>query len=292
MAGDCNQHRAQGINFINSHDSGNHIYKAYLKKLDNPSSHGDVVLSAGTLGSPQILLLSGIGPKHHLESFNISIITELDTVGQGMQDNPCINLLENKIPHRRPSEPPQVVGIAENYKFIIEALALPLRNNETIMPIAAKVAFPDSKGELKLNSTDPRQNPSVKFNYLEKETDLDDCVKMVQLLERITKSESVTKYLQKSPKSNLVSSPDELRDTCKKNVRTFYHSHGGCLVDSVVDRDYKVYGVEGLRVIDGSTLSESPGTNPMATLLMLGRYQGIRIIQERNQDHIQLLNTS
>ncbi|KAM7268967.1 hypothetical protein ACFE04_024464 [Oxalis oulophora] len=283
--GDSNQHRAQGIKFINSHNNTNRIFKAHLNKPDNSSSQGDVILSAGTLGSPQILLLSGIGSRQHLESFNISIITELDNVGQGMQDNPSIALLADEIPHQRPPEPPQVVGIADNYKFIIEAGAIPLSNNETRMPIAAKLAFPDSKGKLKLNSTDPRQNPLVKFNYLSTDNDLDECTKMVELLEHVTRSQSVSMFLGNVPKSSLVSSPDELRKTCKNNVRTYYHNHGGCLVESVVDKDYKVYGVQGLRVIDGSTFNESPGTNPMATLLMLGRYQGIKILDERNHDH-------
>lgn len=49
---------------------------------------------------------------------------------------------------------------------------------------------------------------------------------------------------------------------------------------SVVDKDYKVYGVKGLRVVDGSTFLRSPGPNPMATLFMLGRYQGIKILKE------------
>ncbi|XVF41502.1 hypothetical protein PTKIN_Ptkin01aG0284600 [Pterospermum kingtungense] len=49
-----------------------------------------------------------------------------------------------------------------------------------------------------------------------------------------------------------------------------WHYHGGCQVGKVVARDYKVLGVDGLRIIDGSTFSFSPGTNPQATLMMLG----------------------
>jgi choline dehydrogenase-like flavoprotein len=50
-----------------------------------------------------------------------------------------------------------------------------------------------------------------------------------------------------------------------------------------VDEEYKVNGVKRLRVVDGSTFEESPGTNPMATVLMLGRYQGIKILKEREE---------
>ncbi|KAL6187697.1 hypothetical protein ACLB2K_039092 [Fragaria x ananassa] len=80
-----------------------------------------------------------------------------------------------------------------------------------------------------------------------------------------------------------MSTEEELQKLCKKNVRTFYHYHGGCTKGSVVDKNYRVYGVMGSRVIDGSTFLESPGTNPMATLLMLGRYQGVKILQDRKE---------
>jgi choline dehydrogenase len=52
---------------------------------------------------------------------------------------------------------------------------------------------------------------------------------------------------------------------------TIWHYHGGCQVGRVVDNDYKVLGVDALRVIDGSTFNYSPGANPQATLMMLGR---------------------
>lgn len=54
-------------------------------------------------------------------------------------------------------------------------------------------------------------------------------------------------------------------------MNTIWHYHGGCLVGKVVDRNFRVLGIESLRVVDGSVFTISPGTNPQATLLMLGR---------------------
>ncbi|KAJ4831989.1 hypothetical protein Tsubulata_043521 [Turnera subulata] len=276
-----NESRARGIRFIKSDGSTDQIYEAYLKKPKNSSSWGEVILCAGTIGSPQILLLSGIGPKDHLKDFNISHVLDLKGVGQEMIDNPSLSILVDTKPEYRFPDVPQVVGITKDFKFIIEGGIIPISVNATRMPIAIKLAFPESKGKLELSSTDPRENPSVEFNYLQKEKDLEECTRMAQYLNGVARSQSVTLFLGNQPQNNLMTSPNELRDFCRRNVRTFYHYHGGCTVGSVVDSEYRVYGVKGLRVIDGSTLSESPGTNPMATLLMLGRYQGIKILKER-----------
>lgn len=283
FAGNRDEKVAQGIRFIKSDGSSNQIYEAYLNQPDNWSSWGDVILAAGALGSPQILLLSGIGPQKHLNKFKIPLVLDLKGVGEGMQDNPGIGILADSRPKNRPPEPPKVAGIADDFRIIIEAGILPISFNATVIPIAAKIAFPESIGKLGLNSTDPRANPSVTFNYLAKEKDTAQCVKLGQLLERVVRSNSIAFFLgSKEHQNKLMSTEDELRKLCKKNVRTFYHYHGGCTMGSVVDENYRVYGVTGLRVVDGSTFLESPGTNPMATLLMLGRYQGIKILKERN----------
>ncbi|XP_023925815.1 protein HOTHEAD [Quercus suber] len=72
-----------------------------------------------------------------------------------------------------------------------------------------------------------------------------------------------------------------LEQFCIDTVMAMWHFHGGCQVGKVVDHDYKVLGVDALRVIDGSTFLQSPGTNPQATVMMLGRYMGEKILHER-----------
>ncbi|KAK7368038.1 hypothetical protein VNO80_10060 [Phaseolus coccineus] len=277
-----NETRAKGISFMQSNDTLDETHEAYIKKVQNSSSRGDVILAAGALGSPQLLLLSGIGPKEQLSRFNISLVRDMQGVGKGMQDNPCIAVLVDSKPQNRLPDPPQIAGITDDYKIIVEASILPLSSNSSRVNVAAKIAMPTSKGVLHLNNTDPRLNPSVRFNYLESENDMQECVKMTKLLERIARSKSIAFFLGESRQEKLTSADVDLRNFCKKNVRTIYHYHGGCTVGSVVDEHYKVYGIKGLRVLDGSTFSESPGTNPMATLLMLGRYQGLKILNERN----------
>lgn len=58
---------------------------------------------------------------------------------------------------------------------------------------------------------------------------------------------------------------------CRRTVSTIWHYHGRCLAGKIVDRNFRVIGIDALRVVDGSIFTVSPGTNPQATLLMLGR---------------------
>ncbi|KAF8378457.1 hypothetical protein HHK36_029797 [Tetracentron sinense] len=277
--GDGSKLRACGIRFIKSDCNSDNIYEAYLKQPDS-ESWGDVVLSAGALGSPQILMLSGIGPQEHLERFNISVLMDAINVGKSIKDNPGIRLFVDSQLGSREIDTIQFVGIANDFQIIIQSTILPISFNATRIRISAKIAFPVSRGKLQLNSTDPRENPSVRFNYLAEERDLNKCVEMVRLVEQVSQSKSISLFLGTKCNETVKFSDDELREFCKMNVRTYFHYHGGCAVGSVVDEEYRVYGVDGLRVVDGSTLLDSPGTNPMATLLMLGRYQGIKILKE------------
>ncbi|KAL5712009.1 choline dehydrogenase [Ranunculus cassubicifolius] len=268
---------------------GVEVYEAYLNQPEDSQSSGDVILSAGALGSPQILMLSGVGPQEHLKHFNISPVIDATKVGKDIKDNPSVSIQLDSAENRKP-DLLHVVGLTQDFQTIVESVIRYINHNETAWGIAAKMTFPVSKGMLELYNTDPRQNPIVRFNYLVEKRDLDQCVKMGSLLEKITQSSSMKEYLGiPQNEDRKLSTDEELAEFCKTNVKTFNHNHGGCGIGSVVDKDFRVYGVQGLRVIDGSTLPDSPGTNPMATLLMLGRYQGIKILEERGDGSVSYL---
>ncbi|KAL9226202.1 hypothetical protein vseg_002040 [Gypsophila vaccaria] len=273
--------RAYGVTFMKSEGSTKETYNVYLNKKDNSSIKGEVILSAGALGSPQLLMLSGIGPSSHLQKFDIPIVSNITKVGTKMQDNPAISLLVDTKPKWRVPDTPQVTGITDNYTVIIESIIVPISHNMTRVSIAGKVANPKSRGVLGLKGNDPRENPLVKFNYLAAKEDMDACLRIHDLVGRVSTTKWVDTYLGQTNYQFKKLGEEESREYCRKHAGTFYHYHGGCVVGSVVDEEYKVYGVKGLRVIDGSTLAESPGTNPMATLMMLGRYQGLKIIEKR-----------
>ncbi|RLN19696.1 hypothetical protein C2845_PM02G21800 [Panicum miliaceum] len=309
----------------------------------------EVILSAGTLGSPQLLMLSGVGPQAHLEAHGIQVLVDQPMVGQGVADNPMNSVF---IPSPVPVALSlvQVVGITRSGSFIEGVsgsefgipvsdgarrlarsfgLFSPQRTPQTgqlgTLPpkqrtpealqraaeamrrldrrafrggfILEKILGPVSSGHIELRSTDPRANPVVTFNYFQEKEDLDRCVHGIETIERVIQSQAFANftYANASVESIFTDSanfpvnllPRHTNDSrtpeqyCKDTVMTIWHYHGGCQVGAVVDDDYRVFGVQRLRVIDSSTFKYSPGTNPQATVMMLGRYMGVKIQAER-----------
>ena len=153
--------------------------------------------------------------------------------------------------------------------------------------ILEKILGPLSTGHLELRNRNPDDNPSVKFNYFSHPEDLRRCVAGLSVIERVIQSKAFENFTYPSFSMerllnmstgfpvNLLPRHDNdttsLEQFCRDTVMTIWHYHGGCQVGRVVDAEYRVLGVDALRVIDGSTFNASPGTNPQATVMMLGR---------------------
>nr|YP_004842100.1 hypothetical protein LKY79_mgp108 [Beta macrocarpa]CBX24902.1 hypothetical protein [Beta macrocarpa] len=151
-----------------------------------------------------------------------------------------------------------------------------------------KISGPLSSGYLHLASTDVRLNPSIQFNYFSNTKDRELCVACMRKIRGILRSRSMedfkfnTCFGQRDFRFMGPSLPADQSDDVlmgefyRQTVSTIWHYHGGCVVGKVVDRDLRVIGINALRVVDGSILTISPGTNPQATVLMLGRSIGLR----------------
>ncbi|KAJ8616089.1 hypothetical protein MRB53_035461 [Persea americana] len=281
------------------------LYRDSLGRPHNASLHpeGEVILSAGALGSPQLLLLSGIGSPYFLRPLNIPLTVNQPFVGQFLADNPRGGVtIVSPVPI--PTSLIQVVGISKSSDYFVEAsttnIHLPPRFfpagpslNVTLATLLEKIAGPNSTGSLWLSSTNVHDNPVVQFNYFSSPVDMQLCVAGMRKIAEMLKSPEMEqfkfpgalggkefRYVGPRMACNEVEDL-QLESLCRRSLSTIWHYHGGCLVGKVVDPEYRVIGVDSLRVVDGSTFSISPGTNPQATVMMLGRYMGQRISEER-----------
>jgi choline dehydrogenase-like flavoprotein len=190
------------------------------------------------------------------------------------------------------------VGILPGSQNYIESSFFVQPKNVYAGNIFEKLAFPLSRGELRLRSRDPRDNPSVRYNYYSHPLDLERCVDGVRVIDKILKTQFMQRFTyaaanDSSPEFHFIGQalPNNTSDDaavvqfCRDTLNTMWHFHGGCHVGSVVNQRYQVNGVESLRIVDGSTFEDGPGTNPQATTMMLGRYVGTKILQERNEGY-------
>ncbi|XP_004486827.1 protein HOTHEAD [Cicer arietinum] len=327
--------RAKAIGVIFKDENGKQ-HKAILGN-DRKS---EVIVSSGAIGTPQMLLLSGIGPKEELKKMNIPVVLDNHFVGKGMVDNPMNTIF---VPLKKAVKQSliETVGITNKGVYIeascgfgqskdsihchhgmlsaeigqlstippkqrtAEAVKAFVKNKKDI-PVEAfkggfilsKVASPWSTGNLKLINTNVEDNPAVTFNYFNHPYDLQRCVEGIRLATKVVQSQHFTnltlsdretaeQFLNMTVKANINLIPKHVNDTksleqfCRDTVITIWHYHGGCHVGKVIDSDYKVLGLNRIRVIDGSTFTESPGTNPQATVMMMGRYMGLKILRDR-----------
>ncbi|CAB4302914.1 unnamed protein product [Prunus armeniaca] len=332
---DTSGKRPKAVGVIFKDENGNQ-HEAVL--ADKPRN--EVILSSGAIGSPQMLLLSGIGPKADLEKLNIPVVLDNKFVGKGMADNPMNAIF---VPSNKAEKQTliQTVGITKMGVYIEASsgfsqsmdsiqchhgiMSAEIGQLSTIPPkqrtpeavqayirrkrnlpheafkggfILEKIAYPISKGDLSLVNTNVDDNPSVTFNYFSHPYDLQRCVDGIRVATKLVQSEHFTNYtrcnketvekvLNSSVEANVNLIPKHTNDTksleqfCKDTVITIWHYHGGAHVGTVVSPQHKVLGVDRVRVVDSSTFSESPGTNPQATVMMMGRYFGAKILRER-----------
>ena len=135
--------------------------------------------------------------------------------------------------------------------------------------IVKKVPYPLSSGYLKLWNANPKDNPAITFNYFKEPEDLRGCVLGMSTIMNVIDTYPFSKFWYRNMTMQALidimvsllwnkrpqhpSAALSLEKFCIDTIITMWHFHGGCQVGKVADRDYKVLGVDVLRVIDGST---------------------------------------
>ncbi len=271
---------AVGVEFSQGHGDTTRVY-----------AESEIVLSGGVLGSPKMLLLSGIGPAAHLESVGIEPVVDLPGVGENLHDHLLIsniyavrdelpagkgNLLEAQL-YNHSSRTEDVVPDLQPVFIHIPYPADGFPTPEHGYTIAPGLVAPRSRGNLRLASADPTDPVLADPNVLADSYDLEAMVDAVEMCRDIGASTAFAPWRQvevsPGPQAR---TRDQLRAFVRQSVGTYHHQVGTCKMgapgdaEAVVGPDLRVRGIDGLRVADASIMPTVPHGNTNAPSIMVG----------------------
>ena len=255
----------------------------------------EIVLSAGAIGSPQILMLSGVGPADHLASFGIPLVADLPGVGQNLRDHPCAFVtwrtkegfpLDGAAPWMQLCLRYTAQGSELRNDLKVSMLSYATerlnRGGSSMAPLGigmnCGIQLAAGAGELRLTSTDPTVQPSLDYRYLEDPFDRERLREMVRLCVRLGEHESFRDIIAErlEPSDSELASDDALDAWLMREVTTSQHISCTCKMGpssdpmAVVDQYGLVHGVRGLRVVDASIMPDCIRANTNVTTMMIG----------------------
>ena len=246
----------------------------------------EIVLSAGAVCSPQLLLLSGVGPADHLKELDIEVVTDRPGVGQNLRDHPLV------VPTWRAKGDFPMDVQAPGYQVVLRYSSQGPRIPNDILILMSSFATEHAirmgvglylamgSGELKLASTDPNVQPSLDYNYLRDPFDRRRMREGVTMAIKLSEHEDFANIIEERirPSDADLVSDDALDEWILQSVSTFHHICGTCKMGpphdtmAVVDQYGRVHGVQGLRVADASIMPDCVRANINATVIMIGEH--------------------
>jgi choline dehydrogenase len=283
----------------------------YLRggRLERAHAEREVLLAGGAIGSPQLLMLSGIGPAAELEALGIAVTAPSAEVGRNLQDhldfctvNQCSRPLTYDFSHVQAlgvalryfltHSGPGASNLAEAGAFARTPRAGDSRPNVQLhfvpaqlddhgrnrlpghgFTIHACVLRPASRGAVRLRSRRPQDPPRIQPHYLSEPGDLEVLLEGVQLSRDIIAAAPFAPYRGREVFPGEGASGHDLEAIVRRKAQTIYHPAGTCRMGkdtaAVVDPELRVRGVEGLRVVDASVMPRLIGGNTNAPTIMI-----------------------
>jgi choline dehydrogenase len=258
---------------------------------------GCVTLCAGSIGTPAILMRSGIGPKRDLDALGIKPVVDLPGVGARVWDHAAVPI--RLVPH--PNE--CVIGRDPRFQIMarftssgspqpddmqlvmtthLDLRSAPALMDEAGVPVVAALRIalmlPRGHGRLTLAGRDPMTQPNIELNFCAHPEDERRLMEGVRLGWEVLNSESMAGAYQRIAglTEEIVGSDDKLRSYIRANIGTYCHASGTAPIgpdddpNAVLDQTCKVRGIENLYVIDASVFPVIPSVVPNLTVMALG----------------------
>ena len=251
---------------------------------------GRIILSGGAIASPQLLMLSGVGPAAHLGGLGIPVVQNLPGVGQNLRDHPLVALQFRVKPEYL--EDPDTPWSQTALRYATEGSST--RNDMQILPgwfadssgvadqaagfrLAPALENATTAGELRLAANDTYVQPELNYNYLADPRDRARMRRAVRLCVRLSQQSAFRDIIlgRLSPTDADLASDDALDSWLLRNVSTQQHSSGTCKMGpasdplAVVDQYCRVHGLRNLSVIDASVMPDVIRANTNVTTLMI-----------------------
>ena len=265
----------------------------------------EVILSAGAFNSPQILMLSGIGPSEHLQDVGVPVAHALRGVGRNLQDHPFLTMMwemsdthslykadapKNLAEWLLRRSGPLSSTVAESVAFVRTRPGLPAADIQFhvgavyfenhgqeeydghCFVIAPTLLTAKSRGWVKLRSADAGDKPRILTNSLEHPDDVQSMIAGMRLAQKIAGTDPLKRKVIKALKpGDDLETDEDYHDHLRSRVELIYHPVGTCRIgkdeDAVVDPELRVHGLEGLRVCDASVFPVIPGGNTNAPVI-------------------------
>jgi choline dehydrogenase len=249
----------------------------------------EIVLSAGAIGSPQILMLSGIGRFDISQRLGIPIALDLPGVGKQLSDHPTISLLFRTKPAIRLNGYAPLRQVTVRYtatgsdmrndmKINMQSYAFePATGRPNCISMRASIELPESRGEVALESADPMVQPRIALRFLTTESDRRRMREAVRLGVALAEDKSFADYIEEriGPSEATLSSDALLDHWLMSHIENSHHLAGTCRMGpssdsrAVVNQDGEVHGCAGLRVVDASIMPTCIRANTNLTTIMI-----------------------
>jgi choline dehydrogenase-like flavoprotein len=256
---------------------------------------GEVVLSAGAVGSPHLLLLSGIGPAGDLRAAGTDVVVDAPGVGADFTDHPHVYVgYRPTDPTPLPPDRPPIHGVLH-----VTSEGAPLPGDLELLPwlapfsritggpagphpdelmVGVGLQAEDSRGRLALRGPDPTHPPLLEYRYLREESDRRRLRGGVRLAAELLRTRALAPLVAErtGPPDDVLAGDAALDRWVRAHLTTAIHLCGTARMGpdtdpgAVVDQLLRVRGVTGLRVVDTSVLPTAPSRGPAATAVMLG----------------------